>query len=336
MFPSTISSWALLVAKALESYGCDCDAVFKRAGLDPKKLRDPNARYPASGMLKLWRLAVETTDDPCFGLSVARFWHPTSLHALGYSWMASGTLKEALERTVRYFQVLTTAGRVRLEEEPEAYLLTLEPRNSLALPADEAIDAAMATLVFMCRTSYGEQFRPLRVAMRRTLPLCGGKFAAFFQAPIDYASANNGLYLGKHELNVRLPTANAELARANDRIVMSYLARMNDGNVSMQVKTQIVDQLPSGGLNERTIAGALNLSLRTLQRKLNELGTSYKALLDEARRDLASGYIQDPSYSISEITYLLGFSEPSNFSRAFKRWYGESPSQYRVTLGLDA
>ena len=89
---SSISSWALLVAKALDAGGQDSAAIFRRAGLDPSKLTDPDARYPVDGMCRLWRLSAQVTADPFFGLKVASFWHPTTINALGYSWMASDRL----------------------------------------------------------------------------------------------------------------------------------------------------------------------------------------------------------------------------------------------------
>jgi AraC-like DNA-binding protein len=97
----------------------------------------------------------------------------------------------------------------------------------------------------------------------------------------------------------------------------------------MQVKTKLVDHLPSGAITEKDIADLLNMSLRSLQRKLEEKGYTYKQLLEETRRELAEQYIRNSRLSLGEITYMLGFSELSNFSRAFKRWTGKSPQHYR-------
>ena len=107
MNATTISSWALLIVKALEHLGYSSDSVFTNLGMDPKKLKDNNARYSTQQMQQLWRTAVELTADPTFGLKVAGYWHPTTFHALGYSWMASSSLKEAMERAVRYSKVVS-------------------------------------------------------------------------------------------------------------------------------------------------------------------------------------------------------------------------------------
>ena len=333
MYPTTISSWALLVAKAIDSSGHNSREIFQQAGLDPDKLRDANARYPYEGMTRLWQLAAEKTGDPCIGLKAAQYWHPTSMHALGYSWMASATLKEALKRTVRYLRVLSTATNLTLEESSDVVQLVFpgftKSGATQSAPAIEAMDAALAVVVDMCRTSYGENFHPLGIAMTRTKPVCKKEFDQFFRAPIVYSASENKIIFSRDDLEELLPTANAELARVNDRIVTDYLADLDKNDISAQVKSKIVELLPSGNITEEFIAQSLNKSLRSLQRKLMEQGISYKTLLDSTRQELAKQYADDSKYSINEISYLLGFSEPSNFSRAFKRWTGQSPSKYR-------
>ena len=328
MYLTTISSWALLIAKAVEASGFSTADMFKQAGLDPEKLTNPNTRYTYEGMTKLWRLAAEQTADACIGLKAAHYWHPTTLHALGYSWMASETLLEALQRVARYLHVVTTAADLKLEEYDNEVHLTF-PTVTKSLPADEAIDAALAVIVDMCRTSFGESFKPLHVHMTREKPTCNEEFANFFQAPISYASDKNAIYFAREDMEKRLSTANAELAQVNDSIVTNYLADLDKSDIKAQVEAKIIEQLPSGHITEEWMAQSLNKSLRSLQRKLTEKETSYKALLDSTRQKLAKQYIANSRYSINEITYLLGFSEPSNFSRVFKRWTGQSPSQYR-------
>ena len=113
---STISSWVLLVAQALDAQGLDSAAVFREAGIDPDRLRDPGARFPVTAIAKVYRLSVAQTQDPAFGLEVARHWHPTTLHALGYSWMASATLRDAVGRFSRYGRMVTDGAQVEIVE----------------------------------------------------------------------------------------------------------------------------------------------------------------------------------------------------------------------------
>ncbi len=130
-------------------------------------------------------------------------------------------------------------------------------------------------------------------------------------------------------LKQALPYAHPELARVNDKVVMEYLARIDKDSITLKVRSHIIDHLPNGAPRQENIAESLNMSLRKLQRKLQDEDTNYKELLEDTRRSLAQTYIKQNNRSIGEITYLLGFSEPSNFTRAFKRWTGRTPANYR-------
>ena len=326
---TVLASSALSMWRALESYGLDADELFRSAGLDPGRLYETNARYRDADLYKLWTLAVRTTQDSCIGLEVASFWHPSAAHALGYAWLASATLKDALERTVRYFRMMSDKEKLILDESDDELRLVVE-NPALDFPtAAEDLDASFAVLIGLCRTCHGEKFNPLRVTMRRPEPPDPAPFAAFFRAPIQYSGNEDSVCFDKKTALAAMPTANAEVARANEKIVQDYLARFDRSSVAMQVRARLTEQLPSGNATQDSVADALHMSLRSLQRRLRNEGTSYKDLLEETRRELAAHYMAESHRSINEITYLLGFSEPSNFSRAFRRWTGKSPSAYR-------
>jgi AraC-like DNA-binding protein len=330
MQPTTISSWALLIWKAIESYGRDPRPLFEQAGLDPSKLRDPSGRYPISALTRLWRLAARATGDEQLGLTAVRFLHPTTLHALGYSWLASETLKEAFERVVRYHRLVSNGFEAELQTSADCYRFVMRPLDSVVV-ADEAADAALATVMMMCRASCSADFNALRVQMQRPAPSDPGAYARLFRAPIEYGAKENALFFAKQAIDGRLPTGNAELARANDRVITDYLTRFDRGSVKRQVELRLIEQLSSGHASQESIAKSLHMSSRTLQRKLKEEGVTYKQMLDDTRRYLASQYVRESRLSVNEITFLLGFSEPANFSRAFKRWTGRSPSAFRAT-----
>ncbi|MDX1486779.1 MAG: helix-turn-helix transcriptional regulator, partial [Acidiferrobacterales bacterium] len=149
-------------------------------------------------------------------------------------------------------------------------------------------------------------------------------------APMDFLAPENAVYFDSKALLTPLPTANAELARANDKVITDYLARFERGSVRRQVEMKLLEQLSSGHASQASVASALHMSLRTLQRRLRAEGTSYKELLEQTRRDLAARYMKESYLSVGEVTFLLGFSEPANFARAFKRWHGVTPTEYRA------
>jgi AraC-like DNA-binding protein len=196
---------------------------------------------------------------------------------------------------------------------------------------DMLYDLMTAAVVHMCRLSAGEAFDPLRVLLRRAEPPCAEQFTEYFRAPVEFEAGRDALLLPTEALQAPLPTANLEIAHASEKVIQGYLAGLDRTEIAVQVTARLVELLPSGDASEQAVADALHMSLRSLQRKLKAEGTSYKALLDSTRRDLAVQYVRSSRMSINEITYLLGFSEPGNFSRAFKRWTGTSPSQFRAT-----
>jgi len=337
MLPSTLSSVVLLITKAMDAEGLDSKTILKRAGIDPSRMNDPNARYSYPAVTNLWKLAAKASGDPCFGLKAASFWHPTTLHALGYTWLASNTLYDALSRAARYIRIVNTAATATFEETDKGYMFRMGIDDSWRdiQPANEAMDAGLALIIDMCRSCYGPELNPLLIEVRRPKPVAGLKqFEELFKAPIHFSSPKTTIYFDKENITKYLPTSNAEMARTNEKIIVDYLARLDKNNITSQVKAKLLDMLPSGNFTEDDVIQSLHLSQRTLQRKLKEEGTTYKELLDETRKELAKEYVNDTSLSFSEITYLLGFSEQSNFTRAFKRWQGQSPSVYREQIRM--
>jgi AraC-like DNA-binding protein len=326
---STIATAAGLIARTLTDYGCDCAPLFERAGLDRALAADPSARYPSRKMQALWRLALKSTGDPCFGISVAERMQPADMYGLGFAWLASDTLLDALERLIRYQRALSTAARFSLEPAGDEVRLVLDALIPGTTVAHATLDMIMAAAVRMCRLTCGRDFEPARVTMRRPRPDCEERFERFFGTRVLFGAPQNLICFDHAALRKPLPHASPELARANDRVVIEYLERFDRSRISMRARAWIIEQLPSGHPSQARLAQSLNMSVRSLQRKLLEENTSFKMLLDETRRELAKQYIREAHRPIGEITFLLGFSEASNFTRAFRRWMGVSPNAYR-------
>jgi AraC-like DNA-binding protein len=309
----------------------DARALFSEAGLDYAKLGDPEARFPQEKVTKLWALGVEQTGDPCFGLRCAQFWHPSSMHGLGFAWLASATLKEGLERFVRYGRVMNDALSLELVDDGAAYRFVLGQQVIGSPPAAAAIAGSLAVIVHMCRVSCGPQFAPRQLRVNHGKPPCHGQWSAYFSCPIVYDCAETALVLHRESLERALPTGNKALAYATEQVIEAYLDKLDRDRIETQVSMAIVERLPAGYVSEEVVADVLHVSKRTLQRRLAQAGTTFQKLLDETRRQLATRYLERSDRSIIEVTYLLGFSEPSNFTRAFKRWYGVSPRTFRHT-----
>ena len=320
---------ATVIAHTLRTnYGCDPEPLFREADLDITLLSNPDTRYPGNRVQHLWQLAVDASGDPCFGFVAGEQVQPVVLHGLGFSWLASDTLRDALNRLLRYSRLISTAANMQLQDNDDGLDLVLLPPKGVKLtPAFQ--DAGMSGFLRMCRLTAGEEIDPTHVSLKRSKPDCAHKLQAYFRAPIEYEAANNILSFSKQLVDTPLTNSNPGLARINDQAVVDYLARFDRNSLTMQVRSKIIERLPDGTPHQGTIAQSLNVSLRSLQRKLNSEETNFKTLLEGTRRELALLYIRETHRSLGEITYLLGFSEPSNFTRAFKRWTGVSPIEYR-------
>jgi AraC-like DNA-binding protein len=163
------------------------------------------------------------------------------------------------------------------------------------------------------------------VKLTRAEPGCSSRLQAFFACPIEFGATENCVIFRAADLDAQLPTANPVLLRVNEQVLTDYLAHLERSEVTVQVQAKLIRLLPSGDVDESHIARALNLSLRSLQRKLEARGVTFRKLLDGTRQQLAEQYLKDSTLSVSEIAYLLGFAEVSSFSRAFRRWTGHAP-----------
>lgn len=327
--PSTRASWALAVARALEALGFDATKVFTDAGLDLSKAIDPEQRYPVDCMTKVWKQAVRLTGNAGFGLVVPQYTHPTTFNALGFALMASESLKDALERIVRFSRTVTDAAEVSLEQEPDGYKLKMVSLASERVPAEESVDAFVATIIYLLRQLCQEDINPQQVSLQRCAPPEAERYRDFFQSPVVFDATENAIRFSKATIEAKLPTANSELAQINDRAMTSYLSRFDKEDIVAQVRSILLDQLAEGTASQENVADTLNMSQRSLQRRLKDVDTCYASVLDDIREDLACQYLKQSKIPLISITYLLGFSDPSNFNRAFKRWKGMSPSQYR-------
>jgi AraC-like DNA-binding protein len=331
---SLIGSSVILIDKALRSYGIDPDPLFHRAGINFVEASLPYARLPAARAHNLHRLCVDATGDPCFGLKIAEQMQPANLHGLGFSWLASDSLLHALERLVRFSKLISNVARFRLERTEQTIELVAYDLDKLPDCPDSVVDAVMAVFLRMCRITAGSSINPVRVDLVHSRPPCEHEFNKVFCTPVEFNAADNRLCFDKVSLEARLPSGNPELARINDQSVIDYLARFDGDNTSMQVRTRIIEQLPAGTPRQHSIARELNISLRSMQRKLrDDEGTSFTDLLDGTRRELARHYVRETHRPLGEISYLLGFSEPSSFTRAFRRWTGVSPQKFRDNAG---
>jgi AraC-like DNA-binding protein len=188
----------------------------------------------------------------------------------------------------------------------------------------------------MCRMNFGASLRAQEVTLCRERPADPAPWEAFFGARVRFGEARNSLMLARKDADAALPVANRQIAGALDTILARQLAELDRSNVAVRCKAAVLERMVSGESMDVDVARSLHMSRRTLQRKLAEADLTYQQLVDDTRRELALRYIEDPDKSITEITFLLGFSGQSALTRAFRRWTGKSPTDYRARRAMRA
>ncbi|GGO78461.1 AraC family transcriptional regulator [Marinobacterium nitratireducens] len=327
---TTLGGWILAIARALDSYGVDAEPLIQSVGIDLEAARDPNVRIDVRRTSRLFRLASEASKDPCFGLTVARHVRPPTLHAVGFAIWASEDLRAALDRFNRYFDILTTCAETGLDDHGDRLCFWGRARPGFAdMLTDQQFEAIIALSTLTCRLLVPGEFRPLRVGLTRPEPDDISSYRRMFKCPILFDQGYAWLEVDRDTATQRLPTANAELAQANDLICVEYLRRLQQADLPKQVRLLLRERLAEGEPEMDLVARSLNVSVRTLQRKLQDHGRSYKQLVDDVRREEALQLIQQSHISLGEISYRLGFSQSSSFCRAFKRWTGKTPAEWR-------
>jgi AraC-like DNA-binding protein len=329
--PTTLAATATAIAEAIQSLGGDPKRAFQRAGLDMDEMQKPGARYPFRAMIRLWNEARVEGADPCIGLFAAKKLKPHAMHALGLAWLSSSTLATGLQRMVRYARIANTSLRFRLENEAEQVKLVAEFHAHGLTPAPEATEAVLAVIVKMCRLMTDSSFAPLLVTFTHEDNGHMEQYVDTFQAPVLWAKSENALYFDAQVLAQPVPAGNEELAAETSRIAERYLATLDPERVQDRVRKILLTLLPSGEVDQEAVAKTLHRSVSSLQRQLRAEGASYRQILDETRVTLAQQFVREKRYSLGQIAYLLGFSDQANFSRAFKRWTGHTPTEFRAS-----
>lgn len=329
---TTSASWALAIVQALEQGGIDCASLFVELGMDYAALSDPDARFAQDAMTRLWQRAVELSGNPAIGLNMARVVSPASFHVVGYALMSSRNLRDAFNRLVRYQRIIGEGADLSFLPQPDGYALALTIHGDRLPPTRQSAEASLAYCLAFCRWLTGRPLHPREVIFQSPLPENLQPYQQVFQAPLRFNAGHYGLIFERADLEMPLPSANEALAQLHDRFAGEYLARFSGTRVTHQVRQVLCRLLPEGEPRREVVAQALHLSQRTLQRRLQEEGTGYQQLLDDTRRELAQQYLGQAGLTLLEIAYLLGFADPSNFFRAFRRWFGITPGEYRIRL----
>lgn len=326
------------LAAYLRHLGKDASRLLTAAGVDPLGLFEPNAYIPAPLMLTIWRGAEELCADPSFGLRVIGQINFRLLESMQYEteWVviqmfaASSTVGEGLARLARYFPVGFYGSRIIIDRREGAVRV-----RHVAFVREVPRSFAEFIIGLIARQIHELARGPVRmleVRFAHSAPPSLSVHERLLAAPTRFEAGEDAILLDVASLKVPLRSANPALVVGLEQHGDRLLAQLPPlESIVDQVRALITAELHGGNPSAGYIAGALRMSVRTLSRRLEEFGTSHKALLDEVRAELSRRYLLEDRRAVSEVAELLGFSEVSAFHRAFRRWYGQSPTVFRRT-----
>jgi AraC-like DNA-binding protein len=329
---TTSAVWVKGIADLLVAEGLDVGQLFASAKIDAAALDKPSARVPSEKVSHLWELAVQKAGNPALSLAQHQVVRPAAFDVVGYTMMTCADLRGAFERLIRYMLILSDALTLTMHEEPGGYRLTF-----VLFGGDRPIPRQRIEFIFVMVLSFVRwisraDLSPLAMELAFPRPADLTPYQTVFRGEVSFDTTRNSLLFSHDDMRATLPTFNPLLAEMHERFAGEYLRHFDQKQISYRVREAIIKKLPDGEPRRDEVAGELCMSERTLQRRLEEEETSFLQLLDDTRRELADQYLGRLHLSLGQAAYLLGFSDQSSFFRACRRWFNQSPGQYRSQL----
>lgn len=311
----------------------DLGEVVAAAGIDAEALADADGRVEHTRLIALWRAGERLTGDASLGLAVAELSRRAPDNVLAYATQSSRKVGDALGRAVRYATILHDALELRVIVERDVARLRVGVRTPL-VAARHGIEFALAMTALFCRDRAAGRFELHEASFRHAAPASTAAHEHVFGASVGFERAHDELVFDPALLELPLRGFDEALARHLDRHLELLLARARGvDDWTRRARDAVGASLAQGPPDVAAVAARLQMSARTLQRRLSEAGSSFQGVVDTMRRELAMSYLGDPHNTVTEVAFLLGFSDVAGFCRAFKRWTGTTPAEHRRQAG---
>jgi len=322
-----------LVASLLLAWnemGLDVGAIVDGSGVERGKLDDPDAFLSPEEVGGLGVAAFALSGDPLLSLHTAERYRPGSIPVIDYLVLSAPTLQEAIERYARYDRILQNVSVTTLEVKGDTATLRHES-TGLTPTNPPASENALASAVVFGRHLTTTPSAPLEVRLMHAAPPDTTEHERVFGAPVKFSQPDNAVVFPADALQRPMPRADAGMFAALQRHAEELLRQVADGErtTTAGVRRVATRLLPDGDASLPKVAKALEVSERTLRRRLSDEGTSFRQVIEGVQRQLACDHLRRDELAIDELSLILGFSDGRAFRRAFKRWYGESPAEYR-------
>jgi len=327
-----LARFPLLLIERAERMGARRADLLARAGLAESILSEPDARIASARHWELWRAVMEQLPDPALGVKLGSNVHVRQAGLVGYSMLHSPSLDHAITRLIRYERILEDTTYLKLEHDGNRVCLLVEEPLPLA-GLRQPIESDVAAMVTCFREITGVERLPLKVQLPYPRPATIEPYRPVLGDSIDFDAPRAAIIFDAADMALPVVARDETLCSYLDdhanRILKSLAAR----SYAERVQKVLWEELSEGQPTIKTVARALGTSTRTLQRRLRDEGVNFAELLDTFRRRMAGELLQRHDLAVYEVAFLLGYSEPSTFFRAFRRWTGMSPLQYREAPG---
>jgi len=314
--------------------GINVDDLLKTANVDSSFLSDMDNKLPLEDYYSIMDAAIEITGDDYFGLHMGGSGgSPGDLSILGYIMASCKNIREALEKIGKYFAIIGSTQRLYLQVEvDDTRLLWDMVRYFPNKCVKHCIDSGLANTYNMILNIADGPVEIKEVWIQGGPPDDINEYKKVFHCPILFNQPKPGLVFPSKVLEIPLKNPNPTLLALLEHHANSFLSKIDeDDHFSRKLSLLFFNSIQSNIPTIENVAKNFGMSVRVLQHKLKEEGVTFSDVLDNVRMELAKSYLAEKHYTIDDITYLVGFSEPSVFRRAFKRWTGMTPSQYRAS-----
>lgn len=323
-----------LILSFFAQNGIDKHTFSKKLQLDEYQLSDPDARIPTRVMQTLWRTATSQTRKEQLSLEFGLYVNPYGLGIISYLLMNCATLRMALEKLCRYQDVVCAGVVTHVETHDNRCQVRLEIVDQDIVEPSYAVNSELSTYIKVIEALIGESLPIGLVEFSYDAPADRSTHIKVFGTEnIIFSTADTSIWFPAAYLDKQIPHSNASLFPLFEKHLDDYLARIQQSDtMSYKVRMEIVRLLKGEEPKLIMVARALGIGERSIQLRLSEEGTGFRELLEEVRKELALSHLKENKMSTTDVSFLLGFSEPSVFSRTFKKWTGMSPNAFRKTL----
>ncbi|HEY8209112.1 MAG TPA: AraC family transcriptional regulator [Myxococcaceae bacterium] len=326
----SVSTRALLLA--CERLNIPTGGLLEKVGLDAASVADPDARLSASRVSALWTEIYRITSDPDLALHAAESVPFGAYKVFDYVALGSSTVGDGLTQIARYFPLVNDRARFEFDaaEDPISFELFF---NGIENPPRPYVEYTFAATVARSRKRWEYDWPLAGVDFAYPPPPSTAEHARIFGCKVRFSAPTNRLLVARETWDAPVRGLEAPLAAVMRELAMDRLKQLpRPETFAGEAMVTIEAALAKGECDIQRVARRLGVTPRTLQRNLAGEGTSFADLVDRVRRAAAQHYLAQPDVSLGEISFVLGFSQPSAFNRAFKRWTRTTPQAYRVSL----